>query len=166
MLRKLLENNKYKEAFINRFSLLLATYYSPTRVNQRINFLMNAIAKEISKDQLRWNLSSTSMNNQLTTIKNFANTRPAQMQSEIEEFFKLENPVDFTISAKGNGKILVHNLPVLNNSATFKAYSNVPIIIKAVPNNGAKFKSWSDGNTEIERVVEPKYTTTLSTEFN
>ncbi|MDR0515842.1 MAG: CotH kinase family protein [Fibromonadaceae bacterium] len=153
LIRKLLENQNYKNAFINRFSLLLATYYAPARVEQRINVLMNAIESEIPLDQQRWKLNASTMNGELTKIRNFGKSRQSQMQGEIEEFFGLKNPVDFAISSKGSGKVLVHNLPVLNGKATFKAYPAIPITIKAVPSGGAKFNGWSDGVMAAERTI-------------
>jgi Trp operon repressor len=158
IIRKLLQNQNYKNAFINRFSLLLATYYSPAKVEARINALMAAIESEIPQDQQRWNLSASTMTRGLTTIRDFGRNRAAQMQKEIEEFFKLGNPIDFTFSIEGNGKILVHNLP-LNETTTFKAYPSVPITIKAVPNAGASFMGWSDGSTAAERTVYASQTT-------
>jgi hypothetical protein len=165
LIRKLLENQNYKNAFINRFSLLLATYYTPAKVEQRINVLMNAIESEISLDQQRWQLNASTMNGELTKIRNFGKNRPSQMQREIEEFFDLVNSFDFTISAKGNGKVLVHNLPVLNGSATFKVYSAIPVTIKAVPNSGTKFSGWSDGVKEAERTITAGQMARLNAEF-
>jgi hypothetical protein len=153
LLRKLLENEGYKNAFINRFSLLMATYFAPNRVEARINALMASIANEISLDQRRWNKSAGTMNSELSKIRDFGRTRPAAMRTEIERFFGLSGSADFTISATGNGKVLVHNQAVLNNNATFKAYSAIPITIKAAPNSGAKFSGWSDGVKDAERVV-------------
>jgi hypothetical protein len=165
LIRKLLENQNYKKAFINHFSLLLATYYASARVEARIDALMNLIESEIPRDQQRWNLNVSTMNEQLAKIRNFGRNRPTEMQREIEEFFGLSNSNDFTLSSKGNGKILVHNLPVLNGNATFKAYPSVPIIIKATPNDGARFKSWSDGNAQPEREMIIEQATKLEAEF-
>jgi len=153
ILRKLLRNENYKNAFINRFSLLLATYFESARVEARISALMAPIADEIPLDQKRWNLNASYMNGELAAIRNFGKNRPAQMQSEIEEFFGLGTSVNLTLTANGNGKILVHNLPILNNNAKFKAYPTVPITIKAVPNAGATFNAWSDGNMSAERTI-------------
>jgi len=165
LIRKLLENENYKNAFINRFSLLLATYYAPTRVELRINALMSPIESEIPLDQQRWVFDANHMNYQLTKIRNFGKNRPEQMQKEIEEFFGLGSPVDLTLKVSGNGKILVHDLPVLNNNATFKVYSTVPIIIKAVPSGGAKFKGWSDGDKNAERTIIVEQAATLQANF-
>jgi hypothetical protein len=160
LLRKLLENQSYKNAFINRFSLLVATYLSPTRVSERRNELMAQIQSEISYDQQKW--GSKSENGLPSTISNFNNNRQASMQNEIKTFFGLSNAVDFTISIEGSGKILVHNLPVLNGSATFKAYPEIPIEIEA---SGSGFKRWSDGNTSPKRTVDITEAMTLRAEF-
>jgi hypothetical protein len=163
MLRKLLTNESYKNGFINRFSLLIATYFAPTRVNARVDALTAPIRTEIPFDQDRWNNRGTSIEG--TAIRAWGNARPAIMHSELRSFFNLGSPVDLTLTANGNGRILVHNLPVLNGNATFNAYPSVPITIKAVPNGSATFRSWSDGNTSAERTVTITQATTLRADF-
>ena len=165
MLRKLLQNENYKNAFINRFSLLLATYYAPARVEARIDALMAAIASEVPLDQSRWRLNASSMNNHLNSIKTYGRNRASQMQQEIEEFFGLRGAVDVAVSAAGSGDVLIDNLPVLNGSAAFKAYPSVPITVKAVPNPGAVFEGWSDGVADAQRVVNVGGPVTLEARF-
>jgi hypothetical protein len=165
MLRKLLTNANYKNAFINRFSLLIATYFTPARVGARIDALMAPIAGEIPLDQTRWKHDATKMNSQLGTIRDFGNSRPAQMQREIGTFFSVSGPVDLTLSAGGGGNVSVHGLQVLNGRATFKAYPTVPVAIKAVPNAGMRFDGWSDGAAEAERTVTVTAATTLEAKF-
>jgi len=165
LLRKLLQNENYKNAFINRFSLLLSTYFAPAKVEARINALMQPIANEIPLDQKRWHLNAASMDWELMVIRNFGRNRPAQMQAEIEEFFGLDTPKDLTVSVSGNGKILIHNLPLPGESATFKVYPSVPVVIKAVPNGRAKFSGWSDGVKEAERAVAVTKAMELRAEF-
>ncbi|MCL2282215.1 MAG: CotH kinase family protein, partial [Fibromonadales bacterium] len=162
ILRKLLQNESYKNAFINRFSLLLATYFSPAKVEARINALMQAIANEVPLDQSRWNLNASRMSSQLTIIRNFGQDRASQMQTEIEQFFGLPEPQNITISIKGGGKILVHNLPMPGETAVFKAYSTVPLLLKA---EGAGFSGWSDGVKSAERTITVTQATELIAEF-
>ncbi|GBU24532.1 hypothetical protein R83H12_01165 [Fibrobacteria bacterium R8-3-H12] len=160
MLRRLLDNANYRNSFINRFSLLLATYYAPARVSAQIDALMNSIpSAEITLDRNKWGYST----NDLSTIRSFANSRANTMNTEIKNYFKLSTPVDFTISVEGSGEILVHGLPVLNRSATFKAYPEVPIELEA---SGSGFTRWSDGITTPKRTVDVSSgITTLSAEF-
>jgi hypothetical protein len=165
MLRKLLENEGYKNAFINRFSLLIATYFTPARIGARIDALMGAISSEISLDQVRWSHNPATMSSQLSMIRKFGNTRGTQMQREIEVFFNIGSPVDLTLSAGGGGNVSVHGLQVLNGRATFKAYPTIPIVIKAVPNAGMMFDGWSDGAEEAERIVNVIESMTLEAKF-
>ena len=166
MLRKLLVENggneSYKRAFINRFSLLLATYYAPTRVKTEVDALMNYLPyAERVLDRGKWGYLSMSENN--TEIREFADARPGIMHNDIRNFFNLGSAYnDLTLSVSGGGRILVHDLPVLNGNATFRTYPSVPITIKA---EGAGFKNWSDGYTNAERTVTITQATTLTANF-
>ena len=166
ILRKLLENAGYKNSFINRFSLIIATYFNPERVEAKIDALMAPIASEIPLDQQRWRHDASAMNRQLSTIRDFGRTRPANMQREIETFFGLGSPIDFTVSAAGNGNVQVDGLQVMGGRATFKAYPEVPITVKAVPGPGAEFLEWSDGVADAERVADAGQVTTLEARFS
>jgi hypothetical protein len=120
---------------------------------------------EIPLDQRRWGHSASTMSQELATIRNFARARPARMQGEIEQFFWLDSPADFTVSRSGEGKIFVHNLQVPNGRAAFKAYASIPIALKAEPSPGAVFEGWSDGVTEAERTVTISGPITLEARF-
>ncbi|MDR3011758.1 MAG: CotH kinase family protein [Chitinispirillales bacterium] len=173
--RKLFENQSYRDAFVNRFSLLIATYFATPRVEARIAALMAPIESEIPLDRARWRFTShsggdwrwnpTVQQEWYNSLYTFARNRPAQMRTEIERFFALSGGVNFTLSANGGGNVLVHNLEVLNRSATFRAYPSVPMAIKAVPNAGMVFDGWSDGNSNAERVVTIGGATTLTANF-
>lgn len=143
ILRKLLTNQNYKNAFINRFSLLIATYFATTRVNERIDKLYNEVLPEISDDQTRWVVPSPGMRG-ISTVRSFATSRPASMQSEITSHFILSTPVDITI----NGYTHVDGLPIpsfAGSSVTFKAYPEIPMVLKW--NGGEKTITPSSGAT-------------------
>jgi hypothetical protein len=174
MLRKLLENEGYKRAFINRFSVLIATYFESTRVLARIETLIEPTKatstgdskEERDYDKDRWPRDFYLDNN---TIRDFASSRPDLMHSEIRSFFGLSTSVNLTLNVSGNGNILVHDLPLPSFSSkplTIKAYTGVPIELKA---EGAGFKGWkvngaSDGNTN-PRTFNLSANTTIEAEF-
>lgn len=162
LIRKLLKNESYKKAFINRFSLLLATYFTTSRISSKISALESSIASEKSYDEAKW---GPKYDNRPRTISEFAANRTAEMQAEIESFFVLSTPSDLSLSVSGNGKILIHNLP-MPESATIKVYPEVPLTIKAAPNGAAKFANWSDGDTNAERTITAGQLTTLTANFN
>ena len=148
--RRLFENQSYRNAFVNRFSLMIATYYAPARVSARINALMAPIESEIPHDRARFPRSLDG----LQTIRDVGNSRPAQMQREIENFFNLSGGVNITVASAGNGKVFVDGLQIpdfSNGSATFRAYPTVPMVLRAEP--AATFTGWSDGITDAVRTV-------------
>jgi hypothetical protein len=163
MLRKLLENEGYKNAFINRFSVLIATYFTTQRINARINALTAQISSETSYDQAKWGAKNESYLPK--TMANFASDRPTSMQNEIGSFWNLGTPVELTLSVSGSGKILVHNLPLpsWNPSVTFNVYPTVPITLKA---EGTNFQRWSDNITTRERTETITTSKTLTAIFN
>jgi hypothetical protein len=182
ILRKLLTNESYKYAFINRFSLLIATYFTTGKINARINELMTPINGEIQYDQQRWGheASTGEWVRGLSTIRSFGSARPALMQKEIEDFFSgttanfglgksLGASVDLTLTVSGSGNILVHDLPLpsfANKTVTFKAYPEVPITLRA---EGAGFRGWKvngigDGNAN-PKTFTITGETTITAEF-
>ena len=64
--------------------------------------------------------------------------------------------VELNIQIKGEGKIKINNiLPELNEGKwSGKYFTNIPIIITAIPNEGTKFKEWSGDKTSTEESLE------------
>ena len=159
LIRKLLENQNYRYAFINRFSVLLATYFTPARIKTKIDELMAPIKDEIPKDLERF---PRTLLRDIETIRTFGSNRQSKMQDNLTSFFNFGTPVDFTLSVTGSGKVFVHNLLLPEKSVKFKAYPGAPITIRA---EGAGFKCWSDGVSAAERTVTITKDSTITANF-
>lgn len=164
LLRRLLENENFKTAFINRFPVLLAMNFEKSRLLARISTMMGEIESEISRDQQRWNLNASYMNGQLNKIKTFAGTRQDVILSEMAEFFGLGEVTKVTLSVSGSGKILVHNLPLDRSSMTISFFKGTPVTITA-QENGGTFTGWSDGLTAKTRTIMPEEVDSLTANF-
>lgn len=164
LFRRLLENENFKNAFINRFSVLLATNFSESKISAQIYKLMNEISAEISRDQERWHLNAMHMENQLNVIKEFAKNRQAEIYSEMSEYFGLKNMLPVTLSVKGSGKILVDGLK-LQTSLTLNFFENIPVTLTALPEAGRVFVGWSDGNVELTRTIDATKISSLTAVF-
>lgn len=165
LLRRLLENDGFRTAFINRMSLLLSTKFESGRVLARIDQMMNEIAAEIPRDQKRWNLNESWMNRQLKSIRNFAEDRPGVILAELMEYFGLSSTVPVGLAVEGDGLIRVDGLKVdaLPLTATF--FAGVPVKVMAEPEPGHLFEKWNDGVTDAVRIVEPSKTDRLVAVF-
>ena len=161
---RLLENEGFKNAFINRFSVLLSMNFSPERLLKRINDLQSQVESEMARDQQFWNYNASSMSNNLETIKNFAQTRQAKIRSEMESFFTLGSAVNMTLTAQGSGKILVDGLPLDQSTMQLTFYTGVPVTLTAKGETGV-FTGWSDGVKDATRKVNPGEVTSLTAVF-
>lgn len=165
LLRSLFENAAYKQAFINRMNVLLATWYAPATVAARIDAMMAPIESEIPLDQERWTLSAGYMEDQLQAIRDFGAERAGQVQSDMDEFFGYTKWAPLTLEVVGKGSIAVEGLVLPGASVTFKAYTEVPIKVTAIDNRGGTFMGWSDGVSERERTLSVQAATTLQANF-
>ena len=161
---RLLGNENFKNAFINRFSVLLSTNFSADRLLKRINDLQSQVESEMARDQEFWGYNASSMSNNLETVKNFAQTRQAKIREQMESYFSLGSTADMTLSAQGSGTILVDGLPLDQSSMQLTFYTGVPVTLTAKGNSGV-FTGWSDGVTDVTRKVNPGEVTSLTAVF-
>lgn len=165
LLRKLLENESFKVAFVNRMATLLSMNFESSRVLSRINSMMAEIESEIVRDQARWGHNSSRMSRQLSTIKSFAMERPNVILDELRSFFNLDNTVPVTLSVKGGGSVLVHGLRLDTSPMTINFFSNTAVLVTAVPEAGGVWSGWSDGVTSASRVIYPGEISSLTAVF-
>ncbi|MGH8177100.1 MAG: CotH kinase family protein [Steroidobacter sp.] len=91
IVRKLLENDAYREKFARRMTELLETRLTPDNVEEALDTLHNEIAQDLAPDWKRWDLDGdgydaerVSYDEDLTRLRNFIHRRPAV----IEELFR------------------------------------------------------------------------------
>lgn len=58
LLRKLLENNEFKEEFISRFADLMNSYFHSNRVVSKINSMKTVLEPELPEHIFRWKAPS------------------------------------------------------------------------------------------------------------
>lgn len=165
LISRLLENANFKNAFINRFSVLLSMNFSADRLLKRINDLQSQVESEMARDQQFWNYNASSMSNNLQTIKTFAQSRQATVREQMESYFTLSSPVEMTFTAQGSGTILVDGLALDKSSMTVSLYRDVPVTLTAQANSGSTFTGWSDGVTDMTRKVNPGEVTSVTAVF-
>ncbi|WP_297700273.1 CotH kinase family protein [uncultured Fibrobacter sp.] len=162
---RLLQNEGFKNAFINRFCVLLSMNFSADRLVKRIDELQSQVQAEVARDVEFWGYDASSVSSNLETIKNFAQTRQAKVREQMESYFALGSSVEMTLTVQGSGQIAVHDLPLDQSSMTLNFYSGVPVTLTAVSNAGGVFIGWSDGVTDITRTVNPGEMTTITATF-
>ena len=164
--RRMLSSNKFKESFINRIPILIQTNFEKSRILSQIDKMMEEIKTEIMRDQNRWTLSSSFMEEKLTSIKEFAQDRPEIFINELQDYFKLGKITSLTISVNGNGFIKINGWPIKSSSLTTNFFKGFPITISATPQAGHKWVSWNDGITDTTRTIYPEKIKSITASFN
>ena len=165
LFRKLLENESFKNKFVNRMSALLSMNFEKSRVLARIDAMMNEISAEMARDQKRWGHSASWMGKVLDGMKSFAEERPDVLYREMQEFFKLEEIVPVTLTASGNGRVLVDGLPLDSPSLKVNFFKGTPVTLSAEAVNGGVFVGWNDGVADASRTILPEEIDSLTAIF-
>lgn len=143
LFRRLSGNATWRNRFVNRLCVLLATNFSTARATAVYDSMLAAIAPEVPRDQARWGFSSTSTTAQTNAIRRFLQTRPQQVRRHMDAWYGLGDSVHVSLSAPG-GSILVDGLSV-GSGYVGTHFSGVPVTLVAVPPAGGSFAGWSDG---------------------
>ena len=150
IIRRLLENNQFKNLFINIYCDLLNSVFEPDYVNSHLESIKSAIESEISNHRSRWYNngnwpnSATSWEYKINNMINFSNNRPAYALSHLRQEFDLpnQNQIILDIVPDGSGKIKLNSLNIIDRW-TGHYFPNVPIKITAIPEPGYSFLGWA-----------------------
>lgn len=96
LLRKLLENDMFRDQFIEQFYCQMQTTYSSANIVSKIDELSDIYEPEISEHAARWGYpwNVEMWNIDVGKLRTFAELRTSFMKQHIAEFFNIEN-LDF-----------------------------------------------------------------------
>ncbi|SET46704.1 Fn3 associated [Natronincola peptidivorans] len=147
ILRNLLENEAFKNQFINTFADHMNTSFKPERVKSVIAEIKAIIQPELAEHLQRWGVGGTGYQ----VLNTFAEKRPYYMKQHIQEYFNLNGTVDLTIRTEPEkGYIRINSIdlkegtPGVNNPQAWTGtyFSDIPITITAIPEPGYRFEGW------------------------
>ncbi|SMO78950.1 CotH kinase family protein [Gracilimonas mengyeensis] len=153
MFRKLLENESFQHAFVNRFADLLNTTFSADHIVSVIDSLAQRIEPEIGAHQSRWNRSVGNWENQINVLKNFGENRQGYIASQVINYFDIEarNPV--TVEASAGGQVQVNRVIPDSYPWTGEYFGGLPVTISALPAPGYRFTGWSGSSSSTSRDI-------------
>jgi hypothetical protein len=149
-LRKLLENNSFKNDFINCFADFSNTNFKPVTVVDKINSMASVIHQEIPRHSARWNqFTYNQWLTNLQNLRNFGNQRITYMQTHFMQKFNLSGfaTVNLFISDTSMGSIKLNSLEIKSPTWSGNYFLSIPINISAKPKTGYRFVRWEGSNT-------------------
>ena len=174
LFRKLLENNEFKNEFIQRLASYLNTTFEPERVIHIIDSLKINIHPDMPRHITRWKdedssdgvcvASVSEWESEVDVLREFANLRPAYVRQHIINKFGLSGTVELIVNTIGEGKVKINNVNIPDSSFTGIYFKDFPIHLKAIPKVGYKFVNWqgisNDDTSEISFILTQNSTIT------
>ena len=146
-LRKLLENQGFRDEFIQRFASHINITFDPSRVVSTISGLQATLQPEMPAHIAKWG-SPSSMNNwqnsRIPLVVNFANNRPPTMFTHINNYFALNGTAALTVQTIGEAgdTVRINSVAIPQAPFTGPYFKDVPIRLEAVPQTGQSFSHW------------------------
>jgi len=177
LLRKLLENNNFKQAFINRFADYLNSRFSTEVVLAAINKHANDIRSEIPAHFNRWSneaytkgLRVRDWDTEIYVLEEFARLRPDYARGFIQKYFSLPGTYVLTLNnpQPSFGEIQINGLiNVATSTWSGKYFLNNPITLTAIPKPGYQFSHWlmNGEQTQSSITISPLENTEISAVF-
>lgn len=180
LFRKLLQNESFKQMFITRFADVMNTTFKEERVLHILSQFEQAYTLEIEENTNRWfNFAAnrTIWERELQYMKDFALNRPNYQREHILEYFDLEATYNLTlnISNTEHGYIHLNTIDILPSTDGVNEgaypwegvyFKDVPIQLKAIPNEGYVFSHWSGDIGSLKSEISIRSKENLSVKAN
>ncbi len=153
--RKLVENPRIKNQFINLSADLLNTHFASTRVVNLINEMAGHISPEISRHRQRWNISEQTAASHLNRMITFAKERPANLRTFISNFFKCGSLGKITLQSTPGGVVRLNSLTLKPAEMPWNGiyFTGNAVQLEAIAEPGYQFDGWSGAVTSSDSAV-------------
>jgi hypothetical protein len=164
LIRSLLENQDFRNDFINRFSDLLNSIFLPEQVNGLLEEMKSAIEPEMARHINRWSYPAPSLagwEENIERMRKYADRRPEHQTNHLLNYFELSGTYQLTINIEEPhaGYAMVNKLSLRGDELvkgpdgiypwTGNYFNNVPVSILALAEPGFEFVRWLSNTGEI-----------------
>ncbi|MFN3488860.1 MAG: CotH kinase family protein [Emticicia sp.] len=173
ILRKLLENTSFRNAFINRFADFLNTAFLPSRTTAMLDAAKSKYAPEVNQHIMRWKgiKDYATWESTVASTREFLQERPAYQRFHIRSRWSISGEYNLTVdvSNAAHGCVRVNSIEIIpttpgvsSNSYpwTGSYFNNIPIQIRPIAKTGYKFKHWVYNSTILTDSVQTITTNT------
>ena len=151
LLRKCIENPKFKDMFIARYSTYTNTIYAPHRVDNLITNLSSKINTEMVYHNQRWGNTYSNWVNEVSIMRNFAYYRLTYLTLFFKSYFNISGQHKLTLNQNtSEGNVLITDYKIESNDWVGNFFNDIPLELKAKPNPEYTFSHWSGDISSTE----------------
>ncbi len=153
LFRKLMKNERFRSAFIQRTALFLNTVFDEGRVLSVIDSLQGRIINDMDLHIARWNspVSVAVWLQNLDQLKEFGTERKRYMFTHMMDYFDIPDTSRLTLQCGEGGKVVVSASEVQDSGpAVYTLCNGLPVSLAALPEPGYCFKGWNGTDPESQ----------------
>jgi uncharacterized repeat protein (TIGR02543 family) len=145
LFRKLVQNQQFRNSFINQFADHLNTTFQPGAVIAHINSIIDKIYPEITYHYDQWGEPIGNWEDDVDRMKTFARERVGACRDHILQQWSLTGSRSITVNTTPelSGQIKVNTIYPPHYPWSGIYFTDVPIELKAVPKEGYRFIGWT-----------------------
>jgi hypothetical protein len=159
ILRKLMENDDFCHAFVNRFADHLNTCFASQRAVSVLDSFYQALLPEMPRHLERWNLSRRGWEREVGIMREFAQERPTYVRMHLMSRFYTGAQQRIEFSTNQGGRLIINDhLSVSNDTLSGIYFERFAIKVKAMANYGYRFSHWEGiaaDEAQWEVVLQP-----------
>jgi len=155
ILRKLLQNDNYRNYFINETADAYNTVLQASRVVPAIDSLAALIRNDIWFEAERWDGDVQKWEANVSDMKTYAENRLEYLYTYTREEFGISANHTLTLSQPqgGSGRARVNSIYANQFPWTGIYFDGIPIELEAIPAAGFQFREWSDASLPRTPIV-------------
>ncbi len=155
LLRKLMENDGFRQTFINRYADMLNTVFTPISLHALKANTISLLSDEIPEHLARWEFNLSYWNSQVADLESYIDARPAVARSHLRQQFGLgnERTLSLDLIPPGGGTL---DLTAISIDSAWSGlyFEGNPVRVTARPAPGYSFAGWSGGGPHSGPEIE------------
>ena len=166
LIREMMKNQRFADAYVMRYQDLLNSAYSTSRMLERTNEYAESIESEVTNHMDYWKTRKNDASYQtvetylawegnLKQLRTFFEIRPDRERGHLIEKFSLGKQYSLTFGVNDTeaGYLWVNSVKSTNQYFRGEFFAKFPITLKAMPKSGYKFDHWEGYSSTSSQIT-------------
>jgi hypothetical protein len=167
MFNKMLENDGFRQLYINRYADLINTAFNCTQMIAHLDSLAALLAPEMGRHTQRWGGDVNTWDQNIQRIRDQINSRCSAIADGMVDCYDLTGPYNIVVKVDPpmqNNNVQVNTIIPTSYPYSGAFFGSNSITLKALPANDSQFQYWSfNNNTPLPDNFTEDITVNLTT---